>query len=115
MLRNQAEEGTSGATMFKSGGAVVKRGYVWNQTATAATIYNLRMNDAVARTSATTCGFNAMVAGLRAEQQRKDAQGANSDIWRRYFFDALAGAGSKTSAATSPTADATAAAKNSQT
>jgi hypothetical protein len=41
MLREQAEEGSSGAMMFKSGGAVLKRGYVWNQTATAATMYNL--------------------------------------------------------------------------
>jgi hypothetical protein len=41
MLREQAEEGTSGATMIKSGGAVVKRGYVWNKTAMAATMYNL--------------------------------------------------------------------------
>jgi hypothetical protein len=41
MLRNQAEEGTSGATMFKSGGAVLKRGYVWNEIGIAATMYNL--------------------------------------------------------------------------
>jgi hypothetical protein len=41
MLREQAEERSSGAMMFKSGGAVVKRGYVWNQTETAATMYNL--------------------------------------------------------------------------
>jgi hypothetical protein len=41
MLRDQAEEPGSGAMMFKSGGAVVKRGYVLNQIGTAATMYNL--------------------------------------------------------------------------
>jgi hypothetical protein len=41
MLRQQAEEGSSGATMFKSGGAVLKEGYVWNETEIVATIYNL--------------------------------------------------------------------------
>ena len=35
--------------MFKSGSAVLKRGYVWNETAMAATMYNLRMNNAAAR------------------------------------------------------------------
>jgi hypothetical protein len=41
MLREQAEERSSGAMMFKSGGGVLKRGYVWNETAIAATMYNL--------------------------------------------------------------------------
>jgi hypothetical protein len=41
MLRNEGEEGSSGAMMFKSGGAVLKRGYVLNQTEIAATMYNL--------------------------------------------------------------------------
>jgi hypothetical protein len=41
MLRDQAEERGSGAMMFKSGVAVLKRGYVWNQKKTAATMCNL--------------------------------------------------------------------------
>jgi len=41
MLREQAKERSSGAMMFKSGGAVLKRGYVSNETAMVATIYNL--------------------------------------------------------------------------
>jgi hypothetical protein len=41
MLRQPAEERSSGAMMFKSGGVVLKRGYVWNETAIAATMYNL--------------------------------------------------------------------------
>jgi hypothetical protein len=40
MLREQAEESSSGATMFKSGGAVLKRGYVWIEIEIAATICN---------------------------------------------------------------------------
>ena len=41
MLREQAEERSSGAMMFKSGDAVLKRGYVWNEIGIAATMYNL--------------------------------------------------------------------------
>jgi hypothetical protein len=41
MLRFQAEERSSGATMIKSGGAVLKRGYVWNEIGMVATMYNL--------------------------------------------------------------------------
>jgi hypothetical protein len=102
MLREQAEERSSGATMFKSGGAVLKRGYVWNETAMVATMYNLRMNNAAAR----------LRLPPAVSEQRWRTAGA---VGRRYFFDALAGAGSKTSAATSPAADAPAAAENSQT
>jgi len=47
MLRNQAEEGTSGAMMFKSGGRVLKQGYVRNETETVATMCNLRMNNVI--------------------------------------------------------------------
>jgi hypothetical protein len=49
MLRDQAEEVSSGAMMFKSGGAVVKRGYVSNQTEIVATMYNLCENKFAAR------------------------------------------------------------------
>jgi hypothetical protein len=48
MLREQAEERSSGATMFKSGDRVVKRGYVWNETEMAATMYNLKENNVIA-------------------------------------------------------------------
>jgi hypothetical protein len=41
MLRQPAEERSSGAMMFKSGDAVLKRGYVWNEIGIAATMYNL--------------------------------------------------------------------------
>jgi hypothetical protein len=47
MLRNQAEEGSSGAMMFKSGGAVLKRGYVWNEIGIAATMCNLGLNNSL--------------------------------------------------------------------
>ena len=52
--------------MFKSGGAVVKRGYVSNEIAMAATKYNLRLIIALARTLVTTSGFNAEAAGCGA-------------------------------------------------
>ena len=90
--------------MFKSGAAVLKRGYVWNQTAIAATMYNLREN--------------VITAGLRPPpvvSTQKVADRRLSQAARCYFFDVAAGAGSKTSAATSPATDATAAAENSQT
>jgi hypothetical protein len=48
MLREQAEERSSGAMMFKSGGAVLKRGYVWNETAIVATIYNFKVRIVIA-------------------------------------------------------------------
>jgi hypothetical protein len=48
MLRQQAEERSSGAMMFKSGGAVLKRGYVWNETAIVATMYNLKVRIVIA-------------------------------------------------------------------
>jgi hypothetical protein len=57
-------------------------------------------------TPATTCGFNADAGELHAEAAHR--------FGRSYFFGAPAGAGSKTSAANSSAADATAAAKNSQ-
>jgi hypothetical protein len=100
MLRQQAEERSSGATMFKSGGAVVKRGYVWSKTAIAATMYNLKAN--------------TDVAGLRPPPA-VSAKAADRHSGHRQFFDPPPDAGSKTNTATSPTADATAAAENSQT
>jgi hypothetical protein len=99
MLRQQAEERSSGAMMFKSGRAVVKRGYVWSEIGMIATIYNLRANNDIAR--------------LRPPPAV--SEGGGPTLRAPPVLDAPAGAGRKTNAATSPAADATAVAENSQT
>jgi len=76
MLRNQAEEGTSGAMMFKSGGRVLKQGYVRNETETAATMCNLKMNNVIAspRAPPAVTTRRRRTAG-RTRESRKGASG----------------------------------------
>jgi hypothetical protein len=62
-----------------------------------------------------TSGFNAKVAATRLLRGSEITRRAQLPTFpARYFFDVAAGAGSKTSAAASPAADAMAAAVNSQ-